>query len=52
MRAALPSVKYYAGSGAYSRKDSGWDERNGLQEVLADTKSNRVMDIIVHMALP
>jgi len=47
---SLPSVENYAGSGAYSRQDNGWDKRNDLREVQASTKSQHVMDIVVHMA--
>ena len=47
---SLPSVESYVGSGTYSRKDKGWEERDDLREVLAGTKSRDVMDIIVHMA--
>jgi hypothetical protein len=47
---SLPSVESYAGSGNYSRKDPGWDGRNDLREVLANTKSNDVMDIVVRIA--
>ena len=47
---SLPSVESYAGSGTYSRKDNGWDERNGLPDVLASTKSRDVMDVVVPMA--
>jgi hypothetical protein len=52
LKQALPSVESYVGSGAYSRKDFGWNGRNSLTEVLASTKSADVMDIIVHMASP
>ncbi len=49
---SLPSVERYVGSGTYSRRDIGWDGRNGLSEVLASTRSKGVMDIIVHLAQP
>ena len=49
---SLPSVEKYSGSGAYSRKDMGWDRRDSLKDVLAATKSEGVMDIVVHMAQP
>jgi hypothetical protein len=48
---ALPSVADYVGSGAYSRKDKGWDERDGVHVVLASTKKGKVMDVVVRMAL-
>jgi hypothetical protein len=49
---SLPSVESYASSGTYSRKDSGWEERNSLREVLSSTKTKDVMDIIAHVAQP
>ncbi|HEV2386928.1 MAG TPA: hypothetical protein VGS20_06685 [Candidatus Acidoferrales bacterium] len=52
LQRSLPSVDKYAGSGAYSKKDMGWDTRDSLKEVLAATKSKGVMDIVVHMAQP
>jgi hypothetical protein len=39
----------YVGSGVFSRKDKGWDGRDNISEVLADTKKGEVMDVIVHM---
>jgi hypothetical protein len=48
----LPSVESYVGSGAYSNKDFGWDQRNSLSAVLASTRSEGIMDVIVHMAQP
>jgi len=47
---ALPSVESYAGSGTFSRKDHGWDDRDDLPEVLAVTKAGDVMDVIVRPA--
>ncbi|HEY6269145.1 MAG TPA: hypothetical protein VIX11_12665, partial [Candidatus Acidoferrum sp.] len=47
---ALPSVESYAGSGTFSRKDYGWDDRDDLLEVLAVTKAGDVMDVIVRPA--
>lgn len=47
----LPSVTDYVGSGAFSRKDKGWDERDSVSAVLASTKTGKVMDVIVRMAL-
>ncbi len=47
---ALPSVESYAGSGTFSRKDYGWDDRDDLPEVLAVTKAGDIMDVIVRPA--
>lgn len=52
LRRFLPSVNRYTGSGAYSRKDLGWNDRDSLRDVLACTKSEGVMDIVVHMPQP
>jgi hypothetical protein len=52
LQRSLPSVEKYAGSGAYSRKDVGWETRDSLKNVLGATKSKGVMDIVVHMAQP
>jgi len=49
LKKTLPSIDVYAGSGAYSRKDVGWSGRDSLDKVLETTKSDRVLDILVHM---
>lgn len=48
---ALPSVTNYVGSGVFSRKDKGWDGRDSITEVLADTKIGKVMDVVVRVGL-
>ena len=45
----LPSVQNYLGTGCYSYKDD-WDARDPLDQVLANTKSSDVADVVIRLA--
>jgi hypothetical protein len=50
LRAELPCVEDYLGTGAYSFRDAGWDQRDSLARVLDANRQGATLDVIVRLA--
>lgn len=48
----LPSVTEYLGTGAYSYRDDGWDNRDELQTLLWSTQKGHILNVIVRLGMP
>lgn len=49
--AELPSVGDYLGTGAYSFRDDGWNDRDGLACVLSSTQRGDILNISVRLGV-
>jgi hypothetical protein len=45
----LPFVRDYLGTGAYSFRDPGWDQRDGLARVLEVNGRGEILDVMVRL---
>ena len=48
----LPTVTEYLGTGAYSYRDQGWDDRDNLQAILASTQKGNILNVVVRLGMP
>jgi len=47
----LPTVTEYLGTGAYSYRDNGWDDRDELQAILASTQKGNILNVVVRLGI-